>query len=373
LLAAAGVAWFAANLWPPALYLHRGPLVHALLGHPNGRTPRPLARLAVAAAYIDGSVRALGDEPIATFALCLLVACAAVDGWLATPRLRRRAQRNATALTLLFCLVLAAEGLGRMIGWDAEDPLLHGYELTLTLVAVVLTADLLRRRWSELAGLVVDLGAADAPLTLRDELARVLGDPSLAVGYRLGDKERFVDEAGRPFLLPGPSSDRAVTSVEDRGERIAVIVHDPAGPDDLALLSALASVARIAVVNARLQAEARARVSALAASRRRVIDAATTERRRLGAELHEGAERRLHAVAAELEQLDDGESDGMPLLDEVGLQLEAARSELRRLAAGLVPLEGSPAARPSPWTSGWVPDGYRRMWRRAPTSCAPRR
>ena len=36
LLTAAGITWFLGSLWAPALYLHRGPLVHALLCYPSG-------------------------------------------------------------------------------------------------------------------------------------------------------------------------------------------------------------------------------------------------------------------------------------------------------------------------------------------------
>ncbi len=181
--------------------------------------------------------------------------------------------------------------------------MLLAYELTLIAVALALTADLLRGRWSDraLAGLVVDLGEADAPVTLRDKLARALGDPSLSIGYSVDGA--LVDEAGRPFALPEPGSGRAVTPLDHHGERLAVLVHDPSGPDDPALLAAVAAVARVAVANVRLQADARARVAELSASRRRVVDAAAEERRRLGDELRDGAARRLGDVADELRGL----------------------------------------------------------------------
>ena len=44
LLAAAGVAWFLGSYWTAALYLYRGPLVHALMVYPGRRLRRPLAR-----------------------------------------------------------------------------------------------------------------------------------------------------------------------------------------------------------------------------------------------------------------------------------------------------------------------------------------
>src|SRR5439155_11463867 len=187
-----------------------------------------------------------------------------------------RARSGATAATLLLCAILAADSVGRLAGWGADRVVLHAYELMLIAVAVELTGDLLRGRWSEraLAGLVVDLGEADAPLTLRGKLARALGDPSLAIGYNLGADGALVDEAGRPFALPAPGSGRAVTPLDHHGGRLAVLVHDPSGPDEPALLAAVAAVARVAVANVRLQTEARARVSELMASRWRVVEAA---------------------------------------------------------------------------------------------------
>jgi hypothetical protein len=55
LMAAAGAAWFLGTFATAALYLHRGPLVHALLSYPTGRLSRPLARAVVVAAYVDGA------------------------------------------------------------------------------------------------------------------------------------------------------------------------------------------------------------------------------------------------------------------------------------------------------------------------------
>ena len=43
LMVAAGGAWFLGTYATAALYLHRGPLVHALLSYPTGRLSRPLA------------------------------------------------------------------------------------------------------------------------------------------------------------------------------------------------------------------------------------------------------------------------------------------------------------------------------------------
>jgi len=179
-------------------------------------------------------------------------------------------------------------------------------------------------------GLVVDLGEPAAGGMLRDRLARALGDPTLVVGYWLPEQGRYVDEAGRTVGLPAGDAGRAVTPIEEGSRRVAVLVHDPAVLDEPALLSAVGSAARLAVSNARLQAEVGARVGKLEASRRRIVEASDEQRRRLERELRDGAERRLAHVAELL--ADCGEP-----LAEVRAGVDAAQAELREFARGMHP------------------------------------
>ena len=65
-------------------------------------------------------------------------------------------------------------------------------------------------------------------------------------------------------------------------------------------MTAVASATRLAAANSRLQAEVRARVAELEASRRRILDARDDERRRLERRLHDGAEQRLDEVSGVL-------------------------------------------------------------------------
>ena len=85
--------------------------------------------------------------------------------------------------------------------------------------------------------------------------------------------------------------------VEREGQPVAALVHDPAVLDDPGLLEAVSSAAQLAASNARLQAEVRAKLIELQASRRRIIEAGDEERRRLERRLHDGAERRLDDLA----------------------------------------------------------------------------
>ncbi len=217
-----------------------------------------------------------------------------------------------------------------------------------------LLAGLLVAPWQRaaVADLVVELGEA-RPGTLRGELARALGDPSLEIGYWLPDRAVFVDAGGRVLSLPGPGSGRSVTVVEREAQPVAVLVHDPVVLEDQGLLEAVTSAAQLAGSNARLQAKVQARVEELAASRRRIMEARDEERRRLERRLHDGAEARLAELAVTLRR-GRRSAAGQQTREQITRaedQLTRTLEELRRLAHGLHPralaehgLEGALAA-----------------------------
>ena len=341
LMLATGVAWFLGSVVPEALFLHRGPLVHLLMSYPSGRVRRRLDRAVVAAAYVDGAIVPLARSPVVTIALAAALAVAAISGYRSEAGPRRRARALPAAAATAVALVLGFGAFQRLAGRDAATATLLVYETLLVGIAVGLLVDLLRGRWSQAAvtGLVVDLGGVWEPVTLRDRLARVVGDSSLELGYWLGGERGYVDEAGRPLAARGTGAGRAATPIDSDAGPVAVLVHDRAVLDDPALVEAVAAATRIAVGNARLQADVRARVEQLAASRRRIVEAADAQRRRLERELHEGAERRLAAVAAHIEALasDVDAPRARELLADVSDQLDAACAELTELAHGIHP------------------------------------
>ena len=51
IMSAAGFAWFLGTLWPPAVFLHRGPLAQLLISYPGGRLSSRLQRVGAGAAY----------------------------------------------------------------------------------------------------------------------------------------------------------------------------------------------------------------------------------------------------------------------------------------------------------------------------------
>jgi signal transduction histidine kinase len=366
LLAATGVAWFLGNFWSDLLYLHRGPLVHLVIAYPGWRPRSRLDAAAVAAGYAAAVVTPVWQSEGATIGLAVaLVAVAAVGRVRAVGAARRERLTGLVAAGAL-ALVLAGGAVARLAvaDGDAVEPALHAYEAVLVAVAAWLYVRLRRDPAPAVADLVIELGETRSG-TLRDRLAGVLGDPSLALGYWSPDARAYLDEAGEPLALPAPGSGRSATEVERESAPFAVLVHDAATLRDPALVEAVASATRLSASNIELQAEVRARAGELFASRRRLLVAADDERRRLEERLRGGAERRLVALRESL--VGDGTGAEQPARSSIDTparagdelapsgreHLERARAELARtldqlheLARGLHPRELGEAGLP---------------------------
>jgi signal transduction histidine kinase len=342
LMAASGFTWFLGSLAAWALYLHRGPLVHLVVSYPSGRLRSRLQWVVVAAGYVCAVVSPLARNDAATILLASVVCAAALRRYLVARGPERRARAAALGAAVMVAVALTLAAAVRLAGMDADRAVLWAYEVVIGLVAAWLFADLLWGRWAQAAitGLVVDLGELGDAGPLRDRLARALGDPSLILGYWLPGEGRYVDETGRPVELPIAGAERAVTPIEQDGEPIAALVHDVSVLGDPRLVADVAAAARLAVANVRLQAEVRSRVAEVAASRRRIVQAADTQRRGLERRLRRGAEQRLGRVAELI-------ADAGPPLADIAVGLDAARAELREFARGVHPaalIEGGLAA-----------------------------
>ncbi|HEX8099906.1 MAG TPA: hypothetical protein VF660_06860, partial [Actinomycetota bacterium] len=152
-------------------------------------------------------------------------------------------------------------------------------------------------RTGRVGQLVVQLGAVPPPDQLRGALSRALGDPSLEVGLWDPGRHRYVASSGTALEIPEKGSSRAVTFLERDGVPLAAVVHDPALLEDRGLLDSVTAAARLAVDNERLQAEIRAQLEEVRASRARIVESADAERRRLERDLHDGAQQRLVSLA----------------------------------------------------------------------------
>jgi signal transduction histidine kinase len=162
-------------------------------------------------------------------------------------------------------------------------------------------------------------------------MSKALGDPGLRLAYRVANGA-WVDESGAQVDLTA-AGERRLTYVGEPDAPLAALIHDPALRTDERLLGSVAAAARIALANIRLQAEVAGRVREVTESRRRLVEAAADERRRLGGEVETVAGRRLTAVAERLR------AEPAPALGPLVDELEATREQLRRFASGLHPRE----------------------------------
>ena len=353
LLALAGFAWFlgtlarssvgaVAALGTALLFVHRGPLCHAIVGYPGGRPSGRMSVIVVVVCYVYAAAVPLARSDVVTIVVAVLVLAATVGGCVRAAGPDRRARVTAVAAAAALAVPLAGGSVARLLG---GREVLWGYQAALVLIAAGFLADSLFGRWAQAAvtRLVVDLGGDAEAGTLRARLAHALGDRSLVIGYWLPEADGYADERGDRVELPAPGSGRAVTVVEHDGERIAVLVHDATVLNDPGLVDSVALAARVALSNVRLRAEVRRQVAELDASGRRILEAGDTQRRRLQHQLRVRAGQRLTGVGEVLDFAAQRARTGQDRATAEGLEaarrdLAEAQADLQELAAGIHPV-----------------------------------
>ncbi|HEU0023512.1 MAG TPA: sensor histidine kinase [Thermoleophilaceae bacterium] len=353
-------------------------LFHMLSAFPTGRLEDRFARSVAALGYFlttvlwwvillfydtsrddwaSNPIQAFDDQSVAD-ALLSIQSALAIVAILGVPIvLRRRWQRAGPTQRQVLAPVYAVAALLMsllLVSLVADltsipDPVESVIDIagltSLVLIPFGFLAGLLRSRLSR-AGAVSDLVARlserdDRRRGLRDALADALGDPSLTLLYWLPGREAYVSAEGHPVELPGPSDERVATIVEDHGKPVAAIVHDASLRDERDLIAAVGAAATLTLENERLDAELRAKVEELHEQRRRSLDAALDERRRLERNLHDGAQQRLVSMALKLRmarsRVDGGDEVAADLLTSASDELDAALDELRELARGIHP------------------------------------
>jgi signal transduction histidine kinase len=356
----------ASGLWGPIFG-------HVLLSFPTGRLPTRARRRLVAASYVliplapvpallvsdadqvitdceGGCPRnvllierneGLSDAALAlgsavTLGLCLVAVGMLVRQW------RRAAAPERRSLVPLFASGGVTLALVAAYAITQVDALLWIAFAAFAATPFAFLAGLARADVSGSRGvrmLVAELGDAPERADLRDALARALGDPGLELVFWTSDLNRYVGDDGSPAELPGPDdAHRTVTEIDRGGRHIAAVVHDRA--QDRETVRAAGAATALLLENQRLDAELRARLMELRASRARLVEAADGERRRLERNLHDGAQSRLVALALNLrlarKREDDG-SDTAALLDAAIDELGQSLKELRELARGIHP------------------------------------
>ena len=245
---------------------------------------------------------------------------------------------GAAYLVLVAALFAHSLGRGFISNGEVDRWLWLGQAAILVALALGVASSWLRTRRTRtaLARIVVDLSATPVPGALEQALAGRLGDPGLRLAYPLAGG-RYVDATGRELeITPG------TTPLVRDGIEVARLLHRPGLLDDQALVGELTQATRLVLDNERLQAEARAQLEDLRASRARVIADGDAARRRLERDLHDGAQQRLVGLALTLSlaRLQSGAAADSPSLAHIAeaeAELRAALADLRELAHGIFP------------------------------------
>ncbi len=279
---------------------------------------------------------------LVTAVIAATTVAALVGRWLRATAARRRA---VAPVLVAGCATLAA--LEWTVIFDLlGDPLsslpAHVFYWMFATVPIAVLFVFLQRRLARgmVAGLVVELGRPSPSADLRQALARALGDASLQLAYWFPAEKCYVDGEGTMVALPAADSSRRSTFVERDGQPIAVLLHDPVLEHNAELVRSVCAAASLALENERLQAELRARLVELQASRARLVEATDAERRRIERDLHDGTQQRLVSIAMSLGLLElklPAAAAAQPLVRETRESLAEALAELRELTHGINP------------------------------------
>ena len=357
-------------------------LLHMLVAFPTGRLETRWERFLIGLGYFDTTVMQLGgilflntsdpdvcngcpanpllisDQVVVSGIFYVLQSLIGIFGvtaigillvrrWRAASPAIRGALGPVLIAGVLTLFLLGLSLLGDITGvpdGTAEDAIDILSSAAMASVPFAFLIGLLHSRLSRAAAvsdLVARLGEAGHRQGLRDALAETLADPSLSLAYWVPEQDRYVDAEGHAVEMPARDGNTACTPIEHEGRVVAMICHDAMLDTEPELIETVASAAGLAVENERLNAELRARVEELRASRARIVQAADEERRRLERDLHDGAQQRLVSLALNL-RLAGSKLDGDPpaakeLLEETASELGEATTELRELARGLHP------------------------------------
>lgn len=164
-------------------------------------------------------------------------------------------------------------------------------------------------------------------------LRELLEDPTLALTFPFGDD--LLDSYG----VAVPPAGRHVTRVQRGDASVCLVAHREPRLWEVRLAERTLASAAVALEHARLQAGLAAQREAVVQSRARLVVAADDERRRVERDLHDGAQQRLVGLAlflqTERRRAEPGVADAV--LARAVDELQAAISELRSLARGLLP------------------------------------
>jgi signal transduction histidine kinase len=342
LLVLVSVTWFvggfrwaaldpAADLAAALDLVYVGVASHAILAFPTGRSPSRAVSAAIAAGYVATIVPAPRADVLAAAALLIGIGIVSLRS-----RGGGRDQHRALISGVVLALTVGGHRLVPAaiggLGWLDTRPLVL---CALVGMAVVLALPLVGRRGAagRVADLVVELESNPRAELMRD-LGELVGDPEVRLGMWYEPGRQYVDTSGHPIEAPGAGSDRVVTLIAEGDRPLAVLVHAADVRPDPAVIAAVRTAAHLTVAHARLQADVRAQVRAVRASRRRLLVAGDEERARLEARLRRSLDPRITALEAGLlAPALSGDAAATSALE----YLAQTRVELDALIAGIGP------------------------------------
>ena len=175
--------------------------------------------------------------------------------------------------------------------------------------------------------------------TVEQLVRRVLDDPQARLVFWLPRSKHFVDRHGRPAVVD-PGLETVTWRAFGHGDaKVLAVVHDDALSEDPELVEAVGAASLLALENRRLEHDLLDSVDALRASQRRLVGAASAERRKIERDLHDGVQQKLVALRIQLELTRDLADDGelAPRLAGLAADFDDALDELRSAAHGIYP------------------------------------
>ncbi|HEY3578109.1 MAG TPA: histidine kinase [Gaiellaceae bacterium] len=168
---------------------------------------------------------------------------------------------------------------------------------------------------------------------------RVLDDPQARLVFWLPRSGHFVDRHGTRAVLDPESAGLTWRAFGHGDAQVLAVVHDVALGEDPELVEAVGAASLLTLENRRLEHDLLDSVDALRASQRRLVGAASAERRKIERDLHDGVQQKLVALRIQLELVRDlARENGLgERLDGLATDFDDALDELRSTAHGIYP------------------------------------
>jgi signal transduction histidine kinase len=168
---------------------------------------------------------------------------------------------------------------------------------------------------------------------------RVLDDPQARLVFWLPRSQQFVDRHGSAVVLESASEGQTWRAFGHGDARVLAVMHDVVLGEDPELVEAVGAASMLTLENRRLEHDLLDSVDALRASQRRLVGAASAERRKIERDLHDGVQQKLVALRIQLELVRDL-AHGPDLdrkLTGLAAAFDEALDDLRSTAHGIYP------------------------------------